>query len=82
MSNESVKLRGCSPKGSHPSANCPPHLSQEIDFIPWDEMGHKTRHTEIEYIVGTEFRGWKRRGKIEKAKKNRQPLLLGLQEWK
>jgi hypothetical protein len=57
------KRRGCSPKGGHPTANCPPQFSQEIDFIPWDEVGHKTRHAEIESLVGIEFRGWKTKRK-------------------
>jgi len=38
-------------KGHYRTASCPPQISQEIDFIPWDEVRHKARHTEIEDAV-------------------------------
>jgi hypothetical protein len=37
-------------KAHRPTVTCLPEFSQEIDSIPWDEVGHKTGHREIEKL--------------------------------
>jgi hypothetical protein len=36
-------------------ATCPQMFPQEIDPVPWDEVGHKTRYKRIENAEGIEF---------------------------
>jgi hypothetical protein len=51
-----------SPEGSYPIATCPLQFPLEIDSIPWDEVGHRTRYEEIKKlkeskeVEGIEFR--------------------------
>jgi hypothetical protein len=47
--------KSVTPEATDSIVTCPPQFPQEIDSIPWDEVGHKTRYKRIENVEGIEF---------------------------